>query len=217
MDAVLRGSTGIVLEAKKIPFGNRQGSSIFVPVASLLVIGIPPADLPPGIPSGECASTPISLIQTPTATPSGWPVIWQAVRSIRSFAILSNCEQARSTDARTVSSCTPALPDSPRSHRRSWIFSLDGERHLSSRQGSEQLLRWLKRWPGSEMGATSVMQPGLASGRSSTTMRLPDCCTPLGSSGSGTPSTWPSSSRLGRSCRKSDSREPARTCRYRVG
>jgi hypothetical protein len=45
-------------------------------------------------------------------------------------------------------------------------------------------------------------EPGLRSGQSSATMRLRDCCTPLGSSGCGTSSTWPSSFLLGRSCRK---------------
>jgi hypothetical protein len=47
----------------------------------------PPINLPVGIPSERCASTPIPLIRTPMVMPSAWPVTWQAVRSIRTFGV----------------------------------------------------------------------------------------------------------------------------------
>ena len=88
------------------------------PVARRLVIRIHLSTCRPGIPSERCAWTPIPLIRTPMAMPLAWPVTWQAARSIRPFGAWSRFEQARSTDAPSVSDCIRILPDTPMSHRR---------------------------------------------------------------------------------------------------
>ena len=93
-----------------------------------------------------------------------------------------SCRAASKPDQRLclpASNCIRVLPDTPRSLTGSWICSPAGVKHLISRPVSEQPLGSPKRGSGSAMGAESVMKPGLASGRSSTTMRLPGCSTPL--------------------------------------
>ena len=188
--------------------GRRVHETSCDPVACRPVIGITPVHMPPGIPSGECDSTPIPLIPMRTAMPSDWPVTSPGVSWTPSFEISSSCERVRSTDAPFASIFIPAMPDPPRSLRRSWTSSLGGETNPRSPQKSELPLHLLKRWSASEMGVESVMKPGVEHERSSTTRSSRGWCTPLGSSGSGTRSTWPSSFRLGHRCRNPPSRRP---------